>query len=100
LSESIKERIRKAYKKRVKKAITNNLYTEGIIKNNPDVVPEAGRILKKDFGFSFKTFRAVMVVKLAQQHKVLRNLILTSAQWYIQSKRNISNYLTWLRTKK
>ncbi|MCZ6594521.1 MAG: glycosyltransferase family A protein [Bacteroidetes bacterium] len=99
LSESLKERIRKAYRKRARIAIVNNLYIEGIMKNNSDIVPEAVKILNEHFGFSFKTFRAVMIVKLAQQYKILRTLILKSSQWYIQTKRNLSNYLIRLSTK-
>lgn len=93
LSESIKKRIRKAYIKLVRKCIHDELYIHGIIKSNSSVISEATKILKKEFGFSFKTFRAIAVVKLAQHHKILRKLILAYSLWYVQSKRHILNLL-------
>lgn len=93
LSESIKKRIRKVYIKLVRKSINDELYIHGIMNSNSSVISEATRILKNDFGFSFKFFRAIAVVKLAQHNKILRKLILVYCQWYVQSKRNILNFL-------
>lgn len=89
LSEALKKRIRKAYHNTVQRRIRTELYMHCIIKNNPVVIGEAMKILEKDFRFSFKTSRAIVIAKIAQQHEILRKLIITYTQWYLQSKRNI-----------
>lgn len=100
LSDSVRNRIRKAYVKLIRKSINNELYKHGIMKNNSSVIREAASILKNEFGFSFKARRAIFVAKLAQQHEILRKFILSYTSRYVQTKRKVFNLLTKLRIKK
>ncbi len=81
LPYAMKERIRKAWKDFVKRAICNYVNNNCIFGENPKGIVIATKLLKKEIGFCFKPFRVIIVAKVANHNRLAKRLVTTCVRW-------------------
>jgi glycosyltransferase involved in cell wall biosynthesis len=86
LSEALKAQMRRRWEVFVKKTISNYLCIKSIFGDNKETIRIASELMKKEVGFAYIPWRAIMIAKLANYNRLLKRLLATAIYWYLHLK--------------
>ncbi|MCF6147969.1 MAG: glycosyltransferase family 2 protein [Candidatus Kuenenia sp.] len=87
LSDDIKRRIKKMLKKYIERIITDVVVKKCILGEDNATLILAAEVMKKEIGFSFKSYRTITVARYVNYNRLLKKLVQMCFYLYIHRKK-------------